>query len=68
MPKVHFDFTVSDVDAENIMQIMRNSLVRQDKYIMEAISKRKIDDIRWHKLHKKYLEELIKKMTNFRTH
>ena len=65
MSDVHFDFTVSAVDAENIMQLMRAGVAKQNEYILKCMLNGDSDEERWHRLHKKYLEELIGKMTNF---
>ena len=62
---IHFDFTVSDADAENIMEIMRNQISQNHRKItslMYEIGKEHY--IEAYKRDNEYVEGLIKKMTN----
>ena len=64
---IHFDFTVSDVDAENILQIMRHHIAMNNKQIIEMISKPGQEEyVTAFRRDNEYVEELIKKMTNTR--
>ena len=64
---IHFDFTVSDADAENIMEIMRDRIMMNNKQIIEMIGKPgKEDYIAAYRQDNEYIEDLIKKMTNTR--
>jgi len=62
---IHFDFTVSDVDAQNILQIMRDRILHNNQQIIEMIGKSgKEDYIAAYRRDNEYVEDLIKKMTN----
>lgn len=65
---IHFDFTVSDVDAENIMEIMRDRINHNNLRIIEMIGEPEVDKqgIAAYRRDNEYVEELIKKMTNTR--
>ena len=64
---IHFDFTVTDVDAENIFAIMRDRIVENNVIIMNMIGKPgKEDYIEAYRRDNEYVEELIKKMKNTR--
>lgn len=62
---IHFDFTVSDSDAENIMEIMRNQITQNNLRIIEMMT---YDDkehyIEAYRRDNEYIEGLIKRMTN----
>lgn len=62
---IHFDFTVSDVDAENIMEIMRNQITQNHCRITSLMCEiGKEHYIEAYKQDNEYVEGLIKKMTN----
>ena len=62
---IHFDFTVSDADAENIFSIMRGRILHNNQQIIEMIGKPgKEDYIAAYRRDNEYVEDLIKKMTN----
>lgn len=69
---IHFDFTVEDVDAENIMRVIRESALRNDDGIMDykarsdLTQEQKDSYINWLKANKAYMLGLIEKMTNTR--
>ena len=65
---IHFDFTVSDVDAENIMEIMRDRINHNNLRIMDMMTQpgRHEQTIQAFRRDNEYVEELIKKMTNTR--
>lgn len=64
---IHFDFTVTDADAENIMEIMRNQILQNQQRInsmMYEIGKEHY--IEAYKQDNEYIMGLIKRMTNTR--
>ncbi len=65
---IHFDFTVSDADAENIMEIMRDRIINNNMRIMDLMTQpdRHEQTIQAFRRDNEYVEELIKKMTNTR--
>ncbi len=64
---IHFDFIVSDADAENIFAIMRDRIVENNVIIMKMIGKSgQEDSIVDYRQDNEYLEGLIQKMTNTR--
>lgn len=64
---IHFDFTVSEADAENIMGIMRDRIVDNHVMIINMIGiPGQEDSIADYRQDIEYLEGLIKKMTNTR--
>jgi hypothetical protein len=69
---IHFDFTVEDIDAENIVRAVRDSALRNDEKIMdymmrEGLTQEQKDSyIDWLKANKAYMLSLIEKMTNTR--
>ena len=64
---IHFDFTVSDVDAENIFSVMRHRIVLNNMEIIELIGKTEQEHyIEAYRRDNEYIEELIQKMTNAR--
>ena len=64
---IHFDFTVSDADAENIFAIMRDRILYNNQQIIEMIGKPdKEYYIAAYRQDNEYVEGLIKKMTNTR--
>lgn len=69
---VKFEFTMSDVDAENLIWAIRNDALRNDESIMdyelrEDLTREQKDSyINWLKANKEYMLGLIEKMTNTR--
>ena len=69
---IHFDFTVEDVDAENIVSAIRGHALRNDEHIMEYMTRTDMSDevkemhISWLKRNKAYMLGIIEKMTNTR--
>lgn len=63
---IHFDFTVSDADAENIMEIMRNHINHNNMRIVEMMHDPEMykQSIVAFRRDNEYVEGLIKKMTN----
>lgn len=64
---IHFDFTVSDDDAENILNILREQITRNNCELLFHLDKP--DAAYWTEAYKRdneYIEGLIKKMTNTR--
>ena len=62
---IHFDFTVTDVDAENIFSMMRERINANNMRIIEMIGKTGQENyIEAYRRDNEYVEELIKKMTN----
>ena len=69
MSTVRYNFVVSKIDSDNIIDIMRHSITQCDEEIMVLMCVRNpaTDDftkaqIDWFKKHKEYLKELIAKM------
>ena len=68
---IHFDFTVSDVDAENIFSMMRERINANNMKIIDHMAQSVTQDgheeyIKAYRRDNEYVEELIKKMTNKR--
>jgi hypothetical protein len=63
---IHFDFTVSDEDAENIFGCINLEITHCHVEIMENMVKKNEDGIRWYKKRIEYLKELKLKMLNDR--
>ena len=64
---IHFDFTVTDVDAENIFSMMHERISANNMRIIELIGKTGQENyIEAYRRDNEYVEELIKKMTNTR--
>jgi len=63
---IHFDFIVSDVDAENIMRIMQAAVGVQDEHILNCIVDDDQSSLRWHQGHKQYILGLMYQMNNKR--
>jgi hypothetical protein len=68
---IHFDFTVSDVDAQNILQIMRerinaNNVKIIDHMVQVLVQEGHEDYIAAYRRDNEYVEGLIQKMTNTR--
>lgn len=63
---IHFDFIVSDTDAENIIDIMRSAITRNSVKMLKAIQTGDNDSILFLERDTAYIESLIAKMTNKR--
>ena len=59
---VHFDFTVSAVDAENIMDIMRSAITRNNEKMATAIANGDNESILFLERDTAYIESLICQM------
>ena len=60
---IHFDFTVDDVDAENIISILRSQISHNNLKMLSDIDE---IDRAYYERDNEYIEGLIKKMTNTR--
>ena len=68
---IRFDFTVSDVDAQNILQIMRerinaNNVKIIDHMVQVLVQEGHEEYIAAYRRDNEYVEGLIQKMTNTR--
>ena len=64
---IHFNFTVSDEDAENILGCIHNEITQCNQNIMKCmVNNDSPEVIIAFRSHIEYLEELILKMTNTR--
>jgi len=65
---IRFDFSVSDADAENIFQIMRERINHNNWHILGIIDEPEKNEkiIAVYRRDNEYVEGLIKKMTNTR--
>ena len=64
---IHFDFTVSDADAGNIMEIMRDRIMHNNVHIQKLmVAQDQEHYIKAYKQDNEYIEGLIKKMSNTR--
>ena len=62
---IHFDFTVSDADAENIFTILNNQISRNREAMLELIVKGDAWNMREaYERDNEYIKALINKMTN----
>ncbi len=62
---IHFNFTVSDADAENIFTILSNQIARSREEMLELIAKGDESNMRQaYERDNEYIKELINKMTN----
>ena len=63
---IHFDFTVSDADAENIFTILNNQISRNREEMLKLVAYGSLEYnmMRAYKRDNEYIKELIKKMTN----
>lgn len=70
---IHFDFRMSDVDAENLLEAISESALRNDEYILklqygvytgEITPAEANREIEWHVKNKEYLLGLIARMDN----
>ena len=64
---IHFDFTVSDADAGNIMEIMRDRIMHNNVHIQKLmVAQGQEHYIEAYRQDNEYVKGLIKKMTNTR--
>jgi hypothetical protein len=65
---IHFNFTVSDADAENIFTILHNQISRNREEMLKlfAYGSLEYNMMRAYERDNEYIRELIKKMTNTR--
>lgn len=64
---IHFDFTVSDSDAENIISILRNQITRNNLELIRHVANSSSSHIvTMLRNDNEYIEGLIKRMTNTR--
>lgn len=63
---IHFDFTVTDSDAENIIDIMCSAITRNSVKMLKAIQQGDNDSILFLERDTAYIESLIAKMKNKR--
>ncbi len=62
---IHFNFTVSDTDAENIFTILNNQISRNREAMLELMAKGDEWNMRGaYERDNEYIKELINKMTN----
>ena len=62
---INFNFTVSDVDAENIFTILNNQIHRNREEMLELMVKGDEHNMRGaYERDNEYVKELINKMTN----
>lgn len=63
---IHFNFTVSDADAENIFTILNNQISRNREEMLELVAYGSLEYnmLRAYKRDNEYIRELINKMTN----
>lgn len=63
---IHFDFTVSDADAENIIDCIQQTICKNHMKIMDFIIAKDDVMVEHYKQDIEYLEGLIKRMSNTR--
>ena len=64
---IHFDFTVSEADAENIFSIIRNQILLNNQKIIDLIGKPGQEHyIEAYRRDNEYVEKLIGQMINAR--
>jgi len=65
---IHFDFVLSDVDAENLMSLFGTAIGNDNNQIMKEMVKddHDVDIIKAYKRDIEYLKELKLKMSNTR--
>jgi hypothetical protein len=62
---IHFNFTVSDADAENIFDILNNQISRNREEMLELMVKGDVYNMRGaYERDNEYIKELINKMTH----
>ena len=63
---VKFEFTVTDTEAELIMDLIQRGVVRCDEEIMMSTMYGFVDRIEWFRRHKQVIVDLKNRMTNTR--
>ena len=64
---IHFDFTVSDADAENIFSMMRDRISTNNMRIIDMIGKPGQEHyVEAYRQDNQYIEDLMEKMNNTR--
>jgi hypothetical protein len=65
---IHFNFTVSDADAENIFTILNNQISRNREEMLKLVAYGSLEYnmLEAYKQDNEYIKELIIKMTNTR--
>lgn len=63
---VHFDFILSDLDAENMMAFISGEKGRIEAALLEAVAKKDKSQIKALRESYKYVDEIISKMKNKR--
>lgn len=63
---IHFDFTVSDADAENIMDCINNCIVNNNRVILKLTVAGDHELVAAYKRDNEYLKKLKLKMKNTR--
>jgi hypothetical protein len=63
---IHFNFTVSDAEAENIFTILNNQISRNREEMLKLVAYGSLEYnmMRAYERDNEYIRELIKKMTN----
>jgi hypothetical protein len=61
---INFNFTVSDVDAENIMGCIDEVIGSNDLAILKLTDAKNVSSTTWFKKNNEYLKELKTKMLN----
>jgi hypothetical protein len=62
---IHFNFTVSDADAENIFTILNNQIVHNHAKMVKLVANGdEYNMLEAYERDNEYIEELINKMTN----
>ena len=64
---IHFNFTVSDADAENIFTILNNQISRNREEMLKLVAKGDESNMRQaYERDNEYIKQLMAKMTNTR--
>jgi hypothetical protein len=63
---IHFNFTISDADAESIFTILNNQISRNREEMLKLVAYGSLEYnmMRAYKQDNEYIKELINKMTN----
>ena len=63
---IHFNFTVSDAEAEDIFNILNNQISRNREEMLKLVAYGSLEHnmLRAYKQDNEYIRELINKMTN----
>ena len=65
-PSIHFNFILSENDAENLIDIINDEKRRCLELRIEALSQKKMAEAKWFLKRSKYINSLKKKMKNTR--